>query len=793
MVQPDHRDREIEVLQERLSRMSEASLSISESLDFDTVLQKVLDSARDLTGARYGVIATMDEQGGLEAILTSGTSEEEHRQLISLPGGTEIFAHFIAIAEPLRLDNYGEYAASVGLDGFLPMPVWAGLSATIKHRGQSVGFICLGHDREDKKFSNEDEETLVMFSSQAAMVIANARRYRDERRARDDLETLVNTSPVGVVVLDAATGVPKSLNREALRMVDRLRDPDQSPGDLLEVVTFRRADGREISLSEFPLAELLRVPETVRAEEIVISVPDGRSVTVLVNATPILSEAGEPETFVITLQDMTPLEEMERLRAEFLAMVSHELSTPLAAVKGSITTLLETASDLDPAEMTQFFRIIRDQSDQMRYLISDLLDVARIDSGTLTVTPEPSDLHMLVDDARRRFVGGGGRDNLDIALAPDLPLVVADKRRIVQVLSNLLSNAAGYSPEGSPVIVTAVREGVHVAVSVIDRGHGIPADRLPQLFRKFSRAHSGDAGSDVEGSGLGLAICKGIVEAHGGRIWAESDGPGLGSRFTFTLPTVEDLATAALAPAPTRSRRGGKGRVRILAVDDDPQALRYIRGVLTKAGYTPVVTGDPTDVPRLMEEEKPHLVLLDLMLPETDGVEVMNHIHRTADVPVIFLSVYGQDEVIARAFDMGATDYVVKPFSPTELSARIRAALRKRMGPDWGDPSASYAAAGLRIDYAVREVTVAGEPVDLTPTEYAVLYQLAVHAPRVMNHSMLLQRVWGPERVGEAWLLRDVVKRLRRKLGDSAADPKHIVTEPRMGYRMVNVSGDGVG
>ena len=112
---------------------------------------------------------------------------------------------------------------------------------------------------------------------------------------------------------------------------------------------------------------------------------------------------------------------------------------------------------------------------------------------------------------------------------------------------------------------------------------------------------------------------------------------------------------------------------------------------------------------------------------------------------VVFLSVYGQDEVIARAFDMGATDYVVKPFSPTELSARIRAALRKRMGPDPSQPSASYAAAGLGIDYPVREVTVAGEPVDLTATEYAVLYELTVNAPRVVTHSVLLQRVWGPK------------------------------------------------
>ena len=117
--------------------------------------------------------------------------------------------------------------------------------------------------------------------------------------------------------------------------------------------------------------------ETVRAEEIVLQAPGGQSVTTLINATPIFSEEGEVESVVVTMQDITALEEMERLRAEFLGMVSHELRTPLAAVKGSVDTLLESASDLDSAEMTQFFRIIRDQSENMRYLISDLLDVAR--------------------------------------------------------------------------------------------------------------------------------------------------------------------------------------------------------------------------------------------------------------------------------------------------------------------------------------------------------------------------------------------------------------------------------
>ena len=137
-----------------------------------------------------------------------------------------------------------------------------------------------------------------------------------------------------------------------------------------------------------------------------------------------------------------------------------------------------------------------------------------------------------------------------------------------------------------------------------------------------------------------------------------------------------------------------------------------------------------------------------------------------------------------RAFDMGAADYVVKPFSPTELAARIRAALRRRAGPHLGEPSEPYSLGDLTIDYAGHRVMVAGRAVRLTPTEYELLFELSVHAGRVLTHDRLLQRVWGLERTGEPWLVREVVKRLRSKLGDDANSPAYIFTEPRVGYRM---------
>ena len=781
-------ERENQALRDRLSRLSQASLRINESLDFETVLQGALDSACSLTGARYGVIALIGASGRIEDSVTSGLTPEEHRRFMDYPEGMPFLEYLNGIPEPLRLRDFHSYMRSLGLPEFRPpFPVSSPLpflSAPIRHLGENVGAIYVGE--KEVEFTAEDEETLVMFASQAALVIANARRHRDEQRARAGLETLVNTTPVGVLVFDAKTGGVASVNREARRIVSGLCEPGGSAEQLLEVLTFRRADGREVSLAEFPLAQGLMTGETVRAEEIVLLAPDGRSVTTLVNSTPIFSEEGEVESVVVTMQDLTPLEDLERLRAEFLGMVSHELRTPLTSIKGSADTLLEASAELDPAEMTQFFRIIRDQSESMRHLIGDLLDVARIETGTLPVSPEPVEVTVLVDEARSRFQSGGGRSNLVIDIPLDLPRVMADRRRIVQVLNNLLSNAARHSNDLSPIRVAAVRDGVHVAFSVADNGVGVTAERLPHLFRKFSRLGGEERGRETGGSGLGLAICKGIVEAHGGRIRAESDGLGLGSRFAFTLPAVDE-------PAAVRSRRPRRRRererTRILCVDDDPQTLRYVRDALTRAGYAPIVTGDPEEVSRLMREEAPQLVLLDLVLPGSDGIELMQQVREIADVPVIFLSAYGQDEVIARAFDLGAADYVVKPFSPTELAARIRAALRKRAAPELAEPAQPYVRGELSIDYRQRRVTLAGRAVALTIIEYRMLVELSANAGRPLTHEHLLQRVWGPDKGQDSAPVRNIVKRLRHKLGDDPGHPGYIFAEPSVGYRMEQGEG----
>ena len=751
MAKNEDLQQEIETLRDRLSKLSEASLRINESLDFETVFQEVLDSACSLTRARYGVITLLDDSGQVRDFVTSGLTPQEHRLFAQLPDGMRFFEYLNGIPEPLRLRDFHDHTRALGLPEFRPpmaiSAVTPFLAVPIIHCGKRMGSIYVGETEDSQEFTPLGEETLVMFASQAALVIANARRHREEQRARADLEALVNTSPVGVLVFNARSGEVMLINREATRLISGLQEPDRSTEELLEVVTVRRADGRETSLDQLYLAQALKFRKTVRAEEIVIQVPGRRSVTALMNATPILSEEEDVESFVVTLQDLTPLEELEQMRAEFLGMVSHELRRPLTSIKGSASTLLEAASELDLAEIAQFHRIINEQADHMRSMISDLLDVARIETGTLAVHPRPEEIVDIVDEARNAFLSGDGRDNIRIDLVPDLPLVMADRRRIVQVLSNLLANAAKYSKQTSAITVAVVRQGVHVAVAVTDEGEGIAAERLPLLFSKFSQLNDGtrNAGPNGRGTGLGLAICKGIVEAHGGRVWAESDGPDLGSRFTFTVPAIDEQGNRT-APAQRAAVRpqADAALARILVVDDDPQTLRYVRDELTRAGYTAIVTGHPNEVSALIEESRPDLVLLDLMLPGKDGIELMQRIFTLVDVPVIFISGYGRDEVIARAFEMGASDYVVKPFSPTELIARIKAALSKRAAPGQGGQAAPYVKGELTINYAERLVTVGGRAVPLTATEYRMLAMLSSNAGRVLTHSHLLQQGLGP-------------------------------------------------
>ena len=743
----------------RDATLAAAILRIGASLDLDTVLKDVVESARALTGAAYGVIATVDEAGQPRDFVTSGLTREEIRAMEAWPDGLRLFGHLRALETPLRLPDLDAWTRALGCAPF-PVPCGAFQATPMRHRDMAVGGFFLGG--KEGGFTDADEATLLLFAQQAASALANARAHRDERRARADLEALVETCPIGVAVLDAGTGAPLSVNREARRILAGL-EVEEAPLDRLrEDVVCRRGDGREVRLGDLAHAE------TVRAEEVEISVPGGKSVRALIDATPIGSAGGAVERVVVTLQDLAPFEALERSRAEFMELVSHELRAPLAAIKGSASTALEDPREPDRDELRQYLRIVEEQAGRMSGLIGDLLDAGRIGAGTLSVDPAPAELAGVVERARTAFAGGGGRQPVTIE-APEGLRVMADARRVVQVLANLFDNAARHSVESAPIRVSAARDGAEVAVSVTDGGEGIPPERLPHLFRR----HASPGG----GSGLGLVICKGLVEAHGGRIRAESAGVARGTKVTFTLP----LADEEDAAQPARSAR--RGRTPVLVVDDDPHALRQAREALAAAGYDPAVTAEPGNIPRLLETKRPALALLDLVLPGVDGIELMRTVPGLADLPVIFVSAYGEGDTVARALEAGAADYIVKPFTPAELAARVALALRRH------SPPGPFRVGELALDRAKRRVTLAGRPLRLTATEYRLLHALSLDAGGVATYETLMRRVWGEKGGGNMEALRSAVTKLRRKLGDDARKPRYVIGERGLGYRMPEPDG----
>ena len=593
-----------------------------------------------------------------------------------------------------------------------------------------------------------------------------------------------------MLVFDAETGDLVSANDETRRIVGKVHAPGRSLSQLLEVISLRRPDGSDIPVDQLPTTKALRRGESVLAEEVVIHLQDGRTITTLVNARPIRRDGGDIVSVVATIQDITPLEEMKRQRAEFMNSVSHQLRTPLTSIKGSASTLLNSSYPVDPVESRQFLRVIDEQTDRMRDLINDLIDITHIEAGTLSVSPEPMEVVDLLDQVREVHNHvGGPNGKVEFELPPALPRVMADNRRVLQVLSNLVASVSAYLSEASAVRIRVFPSDSHVAFTVGGETTGAAAVHSATGSGKNSRDVHQVLGTRSGRGDMGIAICRGIIEAHGGRLTVEEEDVGERGCFMFTIPVVAQQGRAQQRP--DRSQPAAEpdvGRARVLAMVEDPETSRYVRNILSGERYTTLAVNGTMGAERLIEEQDPEVILLEPMLPWTDGFEVLVRIGRVSDAPVILVAGHEWHQQIRRAFELGAFDYIAKPFTTTELLARVDLALRRRGSPGWRESSASYLHDGLSIDYAERKVTVAGRPVHFTATEYKLLTELSTAAGRLLTHEQILRRVWGPLYASDARIVRQYVKEVRHKLGDDAARPRYIFTEPGVGYRMAKPS-----
>ena len=703
--------------------------------------------------------------------------------------------HISRAKGPVRLKDMATHPEAVGLPENHP-PMKSFLGMPIYHRSQHVGNLYLTEKEGGQEFTQEDENIAAMFAAQAASVISNTRRYEAERRANVERETLMDISPVAVSVFDARIGEITYMNQESRRLLGEFGIPDEEFDNIYDSVTLTRSDGREIAFEDLPGTRALQSGETVKAEEVVVHLPNGNTITTLVNCAPLFSESGEIVSVMSVMQDMTPLEDLERQRGEFLGLVSEELRTPVSTIKGSAAALKTIVEPLNTNESMQLLRIIDQQADLMRSQLNSLIELTQIETGTLSVVTESADVAGLLEQSCGEYL----RDHAAIAIRLDipegLPKVMADRHRISQVLHNFIRRAAKHSNESSPVKVSASMVDIYVAVWVSVDGSFAPPDKTssplntletPLLFKKLSQAHNKAFELSSQGEGLALAFCRGVVEAHGGRIRTVVDEQEGNLTLTFTLLTVgeeddiqiPEIREIAGGPLPVPAEQ-----TQILVSIKDPKLLATVRKVLVNAGYSALATSSLDEVEQLASSVKAKLFLLDIAGREEECFRTMRRAGNSLNLPAIVLCDRDDEEYVVRAFEMGADGYMVKPFSPSELIARIKATLRRLTGSGEIADNKTFQLGEVLINYDERIVYVSRQPVQLTATEYKLLTELSNSAGKVLIQDVLLQRVWGPEYSGEPQLLRSYIKSLRQKLGDNARNPSYIFTEHGVGYRM---------
>ena len=367
------------------------------------------------------------------------------------------------------------------------------------------------------------------------------------------------------------------------------------------------------------------------------------------------------------------LQEQDRRKDEFLATLAHELRNPLAPVRNGLQILRMGGADGEEAGQT--LSMMDRQLGHITHLVDDLMDVARVSSGKVVLRRERTPLRAIVDAAvetSRQAIEAAGHE---FALrVPREPLAVdADRTRLVQVLANLLNNAAKYTPQGGRIALGVDRDGGQAVIRVADSGVGIPPEMLPKVFDMFTQV-----GTSLErsqgGLGIGLTLVKRLVDMHGGSVAAASPGPGQGSTFTVRLPLAAEAEPAAEAPRVAAPRPAGD-RLDILVVDDNRDSAVTLARLLRLQGHGVQAAHDGPEALRLLAHYRPRLILLDLGLPGMSGYDVARRIRESTElrgVTLVALTGWGQEEDRRRTREAGFDHHMVKPADPDELDRIVR-------------------------------------------------------------------------------------------------------------------------
>ena len=462
------------------------------------------------------------------------------------------------------------------------------------------------------------------------------------------------------------------------------------------------------------------------------------------------------------------LEEEMKRRVEFTRALAHELKTPLTSVLAAADLLV---SELHEEPLQTLAKNIRQGASNLGSRIDELLDLARGEVGMLQVKLDWVDILQLLREAADSMAPLASRrgQSLVLMLPPSLPQVRADAARLQQIVTNLINNALKFTQVGGNVKLKARQKSSTIVVEVQDTGRGISKEDQKYLFQPYHRLQMDYS----KGLGVGLALCKMLVELQNGRIWVKS-GPGKGSTFGFSLP----LETAEKPAVETDT---GAKLWKVLIIEDDETIVSLIRLAFQmrwpEAQLISASLGE--EGLDLVEDEKPDLVILDLGLPDIDGYEVLRQIRLFSSVPIVILTVRGDEDDIIRGLEWGADDYVVKPFRQLELLSRLKVQLRKQISPDQEAP---VVCGPLRLDPSTFQLKYGGKEISLTLIEGRMMYHLMRNAGHVVIHSRLAEAVWGEDHPGATDSLRVYIRHLREKLEADPGNPKLILTKVGVGY-----------
>ncbi len=506
----------------------------------------------------------------------------------------------------------------------------------------------------------------------------------------------------------------------------------------------------------------------------------------------------------VLLDDITLERSSMRARSETLALAAHELKTPLAIIKGCATTLLGNSMRWDPAMLREMLQMIDTQADRLHDILNTLLDVWRLDAGVQNLRLSEVHISKLLEQLVERWRMNALRHQFILSIPTEDLVVHCDALRIEQALNHLLNNAVTYSSTGGTIRIHLETNEVEVCLSVADQGVGIAPEHLDRIFDRFYRISPGEGRSIGTGSGLGLSFVRATIEAHGGKIWADSPGVGLGTTFYCTLPftlhteieQVYQLSSTtgitALSSGPLTAPRTGplrqNLRSKVVVVENDVRIARYLRAHLTEQQYDVYTVGHGIQFLRQLDLEEPDIILLATRLSDMSGVELLQRLREFSRMPVMMLCDECEEDERVRLLELGADDLVVKPFGIKELLARVRVLLRRSAGQgEQATNETIFRTGELTIDYAQHLVHTRGQAVQLSRTEYKLLCTLAQNVGRVMTHELLLERVWGAEYNREVDFIWVYISRLRRKIEADPRHPRYILTVPDVGYKLAKL------